>query len=116
MARFLQLVMGNFPELLSEEQLNFMISPFVPTPGTRYFDRWSDEPSHYGMGWRILQYKGHKLAYHGGYVNNFRTEIAFDINRKIGICLFFNANAPYAKKAVPLFFDQWDLAFEDENL
>jgi beta-lactamase class C len=116
MARFLQLVMGNFPDLLSSKELGFMLSPFVSTPGTRYFDRWSDESSSYGMGWRILKYRGRRLAYHGGFVNNYRTEIAFDLDRKIGICLLFNANSTYAKRAVPLFFDLWESTFIDKNI
>lgn len=108
MARLLQLAMGNFPEIVSDTTLLFMTSPFVPTPGTRYFDKWSDEDSNYGMGWRILEYNGHKLAYHGGFVNNFRSEMAIDLKNNIGICLLFNANSNYAKTAIPAFLDMWD--------
>jgi beta-lactamase class C len=115
MARLLQLAMGNFTEIVSDSTLSFMTSPFVPTPGTRYFDKWSKEDSYYGMGWRILQYNGHKLAYHGGYVNNYRSEMAIDLENNLAICLLFNANSNYAKNAIPTFLNIWD-TYDQSNL
>ena len=49
-----------------------------------------------------------ELMYHGEYVNQFRSEIAFDPINKLGICVLFNAPVRYSSKVVPAFFNYCD--------
>ena len=52
MSTYLQLVLGNRPDLLSEETLNDLFEPLVNTRNKRkYFKRWPFvEESYYGLG------------------------------------------------------------------
>ena len=61
--------------------------------------------SHYGMGWRVLDNHGQKIVYHGGYVNGYRSEIAFSPEHGVGICILINANSSYPLEVIPDFFN-----------
>lgn len=116
MGRWLQVLLGNRPEIVSEETLDSVFRPMVKTSGKRrYYNRWDGiVDSYYGMGWRIIQYPDRELVYHGGYVNQYASQIAIDRKNKIGICIMFNAPNSFASKIVPTFFSQYQL-FEELN-
>jgi beta-lactamase class C len=59
------------------------------------------------MGWRVLDNDGQRIVYHGGYVNGYRTEIAFDPDNNIGICILINSNSSYPLEVIPDFFNQF---------
>ena len=49
--------------------------------------------AHYGLGWRIYQLGGERLVYHGGWVSGFRADVAFSLQRDIGIVVLLNAES-----------------------
>lgn len=113
MANWLLVLLGNRPDITPPGSLDYIFSPFINHEGLNYFDGWSGvTKSGYGMGWRVLEYHGHKVVCHGGYVNDYRAEIAVDFNSKIGICFLFNAQTPYSNIAVPNFLETYYL-YED---
>ena len=57
------------------------------------------------MGWRVLDNEGQKIVYHGGYVNGYRSEIAFDPDNGTGICVLINANSSYPLQVIPGLFE-----------
>ncbi|MDZ7807552.1 MAG: hypothetical protein U5K71_10600 [Gracilimonas sp.] len=63
--------------------------------------------SHYGMGWRVLDNHSQKIVYHGGYVNGYRSEIAFAPEEGIGICILINANSSYPLTVIPELFEHF---------
>ena len=95
MSKYLQMLLGNKEDVISDNTLNQVFNPYVNTKNRRkYYQRWRDvKNAHYAMGWRILERKGEKgdLVYHGGYVNQYRSEIAVDRNENIAICILSNA-------------------------
>jgi beta-lactamase class C len=48
-----------------------------------------------------------RIMYHGGSVNDFRTEIAIDLVSGIGVCFLFNGHNNLASHAVPDFLEYW---------
>lgn len=108
MGQWLRLLTGYYPEIISEETLNVIFEP-VATINNKRFSRYWDgvNKSHYGMGWRVLDNEGQKIVYHGGYVNGYRSEIAFDPANGIGICVLINANSSYPLQVIPGLFEHF---------
>ena len=108
MGKWLQVLLGNRPDITPKGSLDYIFTPFIKHEGSNYFDTWSGiTQSAYGMGWRILQYHGKKLICHGGFVNNYRAELAIDPESRVGVCFLFNAQNYYSGVAVPNFFDMY---------
>ncbi len=108
MGNWLLMLTGNNPEIISNETLDQIFEP-IASINNRRFSRYWDEvnESFYGLGWRILDNYGQKIVYHGGYVNGYRSEIAFDKENKIGICILFNSPSSYALQVIPDFFNEF---------
>ncbi|MBL7798481.1 MAG: beta-lactamase family protein [Saprospiraceae bacterium] len=109
MGQWLIALLGYRPEVLPKSVLDEVFRPNVKTDGERrYYRRWGKpmEP-HYGMGWRVLTHGADTIIYHGGSVNNFRSEIAFDRRDGIGICVLFNSNSPLAGSSIPVFWEKY---------
>lgn len=106
MKKWLSAVMGNYPRVISSNALSLAFTPRINTTGDdKYFNRWPETiSSAYGLGWRIIETQNNNLVYHGGLVNGFRTEIAFDDQKNVGIVLLFNSTCAYSNWAVPFFF------------
>ena len=105
MGRWMNTLLGYHPEILSETALNDLFRPMLPTNSNRYYDRWSNHPAQYALGWRLLEFDDLELMHHGGYVNHYRSEIAIDRKNDVGICVLFNASHPEANLIIPDFLD-----------
>jgi beta-lactamase class C len=49
--------------------------------------------AHYGLGWRVYNFKGHKLNYHGGWVQGYRADVAFAPGQEVGYAMLMNAES-----------------------
>ena len=114
MAAWIQVLFGNRPDVVSPEVLAEVYHPYINTSDKDlFFNRWQGvSSSHYAMGFRFLSYKDKPLLYHGGYVNEFRSEIALDPDRKLAVCALFNSACSYSNTLVPDFFE-WLELYED---
>jgi beta-lactamase class C len=85
-----------------------IFAPQIQTDLSRgYFSQWNKLDSReYGIGWRIVGYKGRKVAYHGGYVKGYRAEIALCKEEQIGIVYLSNSPTAIAAKSVPEFINR----------
>lgn len=114
MGQWLLLLTGYYPEIISEETLNKIFEPMATINNKRFSRYWDGvNKSHYGMGWRVLDNEGQKIVYHGGYVNGYRSEIAFDPDTGIGICVLVNANSSYPLQVIPDLFEHFRLDSTD---
>ena len=105
MGIWLQVLLGYRPEVVPLSAIDDAFSPEVASENENRYFRWDGvTSSSYGFGWRIFQFEGRELVYHGGYVNDFRTEIAIDRTNKVGICVLFNAPNDMASTVIPDFF------------
>jgi beta-lactamase class C len=113
MMKWLHAVMGYNNEVISEEVRMRTFSPYVfTTHAPKYFNRWPNlEESGYGLGWRILRFRDKVMIYHGGLVNGFRAEIAFDPTSEWGIVALSNSTCSFCSNIVPLFFETKDQVF-----
>jgi len=104
----LLLLTGHYPDVISEETLKELYDP-IATINNRRFSRYWDgvNESHYGIGWRVLDNHGQKIVYHGGYVNGYRSEIAFAPDDGVGICILINTSSSYPLTVIPDFFNHF---------
>lgn len=108
MGKWLLLLTGKYPETISDETLAQIYNPLA-TINNRRFSRYWDgvNVSSYGMGWRVLENQEQKIVYHGGYVNGYRSEIAFAPEDGLGICILINSNSSYPLTMIPDFFNHF---------
>jgi len=89
--------MGLAPDVLPEHVLAAVQSPRARTPGENFRRRRFRErtsASAYGLGWRILDYSGHRVVGHHGGVRGYRSTILFDPARRSGVALLWNSSSP----------------------
>jgi beta-lactamase class C len=107
MGKWLAALLGIVPKKLDTAVLNLISTPQVYTPLKRNYTRYWDpiEARYYSFGWRIFDYKGKRILYHGGYVRGYRAEIAFCPEEKTGIAFLLNSPNRLASQVVPTFFN-----------
>ncbi len=110
MGAWLQLLLGHKPEIIADTTLDAVFRPLVRSENDRRFfcGRPGPRTCWYALGWRVVQQGEDAIVYHGGFVNDYKSEIAFDRARGLGICVLFNGAAPLAKTCVPAFFELCD--------
>ena len=93
-----------------------IFTPQIQTDLSRgYFSQWQKVDSKsYGIGWRIVGYKGRKVAYHGGFVRGYRAEIALCKDEQVGIVYLSNSPTGIAAKSVPEFINRL-FEFKDQQ-
>lgn len=109
MAQWLIAQMGHRPEVLPPALLAEIQSPQVETPGEIRGSSWRRErlrAAHYGLGWRIYDYSGHTLVYHGGAVQGFRAMAAFLPGRDLGVVLLWNSESAMPSGLLPTTLDR----------
>jgi beta-lactamase class C len=114
LAHFLIAVSEKNSELFPKEAREFTFHPEIETPLKRtYYKNWDKiDSKQYGIGWRIVEYKGRKIVNHGGYVSGYQSEIAVCEEEEIGIAVLTNSPNSYFSMTVPSFFN---LFFEFKN-
>lgn len=107
MAKWLLALTGNSPEVIPEATVKDVTTSRVYTPLLwTYRGTWRKlQRTSYGMGWRIFRFRDHDIAYHGGYVEGYKTEIAFDPKEDLGIVVLLNSNTTFASSSIPYFFE-----------
>jgi len=107
MARWLLTMTSDPQKILKQETEEEIFHPMVRAISrNRYFWRWKPlRSAYYALGWRVLNFRNDTLAYHGGYVNGYRSEVAIDRKDKLAICVLVNAAGTLADISVPRFFE-----------
>lgn len=119
MAKWLLALTGYAPDIVPFQTLTEISHPNIETPKKAQYRRyWKNlDHTYYGLGWRVFNVSGHSIVYHGGYVEGFRAEVAFDPGSKLGIAVLFNANTPVASQCIPLFINSFvENCMPDEDL
>jgi beta-lactamase class C len=106
MANWMIALLGNREDVISKKTMEHLYTPVIEarSKNRNYKKAQRFDNSYYGLGWRILHYPSDTLVYHGGYVNGYRSEVAFDPNDKIAICILANAPGKLADNGIPTFF------------
>ncbi|MBK9450260.1 MAG: beta-lactamase family protein [Bacteroidetes bacterium] len=105
MGKWLKVLLGQRPDVANNSVLDSTFFPRVETQSRAFANRWEGAlASYYGAGWRIIDLGDQKIVCHGGNVNNYRSEMAFDREAGIGVCFLFNAICPGQAEGPPDFF------------
>lgn len=114
MGAYLKVLLGNRPDIISKENLQEIFNPMICTSdkGT-YVNLWDGvTDSYYAKGWRVLDYRGRTIIYHGGNVNQYKAQLLVDIDNKIAICALFNAPNTFNGPVIPTFLSYYDFFVE----
>jgi len=107
MEQWLLALLGQKPEMMPDTVLTSISTPLIYTPlkwrYTRYWKPFRER--YYSLGWRIYNYQGRRIVYHGGYIRGYRAEIAFCAEENVGIAFLQNSPNGLASRCVPTFFD-----------
>lgn len=117
MAKLMVALLGNKENVITQNTIDQLFEPEVrATAKNRNFNKWQRiKRSYYGLGWRVLTFKNDTLAYHGGYVNGFRSEIAIHPKDKIAICVLANGPSRFSDLAIPEFLKFYDKYYKAEE-
>jgi beta-lactamase class C len=107
MGKWLLALLGYKPEQLSDTIRSAISTPVIYTPlKWRYTRHWKPfRERYYSLGWRIYNYQGRQIIYHGGYIRGYRAEIAFCPSEDLGIAFMQNSPNGLASRVVPTFMD-----------
>lgn len=107
MGQWLLALLGYQQERMPDTVISNITAPVIYTPlkwrYTRYWKPFRER--YYSLGWRIYQYQGRKIIYHGGYIRGYRAEIAFCPSEDVGIAFMQNSPNNLASRCVPTFMD-----------
>ena len=106
LSKWMKALLGYREDVIRPATLRQLYTPAVAarSKNRNYAKMEKGNKSYYGLGWRILHYPADTLIYHGGYVTGFRSEVAFNPEKKIAICILANAPGEMADTAIPIFF------------
>jgi len=107
MSEFLMALLDEENPLLDESILGKIFEPQVVSNLSRgYFKYWDQvQTKRYALGWRMVDYKGRSIAYHGGFVNGYKAEIAISKQDDIGIVYLTNSPNMIASQSIPMFLN-----------
>jgi beta-lactamase class C len=107
MSMWLTALLGSNPDIISQDVLDEIFKPHIRTYiKYKYRKYWKDLGDlYYGLGWRIFNYGGNEIIYHGGYINSYRAEVALCPKEGIGIAILMNSSSKLANMCIPQFFD-----------
>lgn len=102
-------------KVLTKHARESIFTPQVKSPLRRtYFKSWGRgiQSKQYSIGWRIVDYKGRRIAYHGGYVLGYKAEIAYCEEDDFGIAFLCNSPMSETAKNIPAFLN---IMFEEQD-
>ena len=109
MAQWLIAQMGHRPDVLTPAMLDAIHSPGISTPSEMRGSPWRRERlsnAWYGMGWRVFDYQGHRMLFHGGAVQGYRGLIAFLPKEDVGLVVLWNSESAAPSGLLPSFMDR----------
>jgi CubicO group peptidase (beta-lactamase class C family) len=87
MAQWLRLMLGGGAfegkRLVSEANFAELIKPQMKVAGN----------IHYGLGWMLREWRGHKVAEHGGNIDGFNAQVALMPDQRLGFVMLTNVSA-----------------------
>jgi beta-lactamase class C len=109
MALWLSAQMGHRPDVLTPTMLASIHQPQVSTPGELRGSPWRRERLNnawYAMGFRVFDYQGHTMIFHGGAVQGYRGLIAFLPQEDVGLVVLWNSESAAPSGLLPSFMDR----------
>ncbi len=111
MGEYLKILLGNRPDIISDASRAQMWTPEIctSTTNTMYVNMWDGVTnSYYAKGWRVLEYRGRTIYYHGGNVNQYKGQVMVDPENGLAICVLFNGPNAFNGAVMPTFLSYYD--------
>ena len=109
MAQWLIAQTGHRPDVLPVALLDQVHAPQVNTPGELRGSPWRRErldKAYYGLGFRVFQYAGHTMVFHGGAVQGYRGLIAMLPGEDVGLVVLWNSESSAPSGLLPTLMDR----------
>ena len=109
MAQWLIAQGGHRPDVLPAPLLATLHAPIVATPGEMRGSKWRRErlsSASYALGWRVYDYAGHQLVFHGGAVQGYRGVVALLPERDLGVVILWNSESSLPSGLLPTIIDR----------
>lgn len=100
---------GYRPDVLPAPLLATLHQPVVDTPSEMHASPWRRErlsSAAYAIGWRIYNYAGNTLVFHGGAVQGYRGAVAMLPDRDFGVALLWNSESSLPSALIPTILDR----------
>lgn len=109
LSRFMLALLGHNPKAIDTSTVGTILEPRVLSPlRWNYLRKWDQvESKHYALGWRIIGAYGSEIAYHGGYIRGYRSEIAICRDEDFGIAFLSNSPNGVGSGVIPLFLEMY---------
>ena len=104
MAQYLIAQTGHRPDVLPAPLLATLHSPLVATPGELRGASWRRtrlSAAGYALGWRVFDYAGHDVVFHGGAVQGYRGAMALLPDRDLGVAILWNSESALPSGLLP---------------
>ena len=108
MAQWLIAQTGHRPDVLPESLLATLHAPVIDTPTELRGSSWRGErlnAAGYALGWRVYDYAGHRVVFHGGAVQGYRGVVALLPERDLGIAILWNSESALPSGLMPTILD-----------
>ena len=108
MAKWLVAQTGHRTDVLPAPLLATLHAPVVETPSETRGSSWRRArltEAGYGIGWRIYDYAGHRVVFHGGAVQGYRAAIALVPERDLGVVVLWNSTSGVPSGLMPTILD-----------
>lgn len=117
LSRWLIAQMGYADEVLPHEVLAELRQKRVRTVRDLRRRHWRNylTDAHYGLGWRLYQMGQHELVFHGGWVQGFRSEIAYSPEFEVGLVVLLNAESSVLNELTAEFWNYTLTRMEEEQ-
>ncbi len=114
MTIWIRAMLGEYPQVVPSSVIETVTSPQIKTKRELRRRDWRKflKDAHYGMGWRIYDFKGNKLNYHGGWVQGYRADVAFAPDQNVGFAMLMNAESNLINSFTAKF---WEAFFKHHN-
>ena len=115
-SHFLNLMLGHFPGVLNNKDLEVLFQPRVPV--TDIFTKWNmrwpfpleELKSYYALGWRVLKWKDEsRFIFHSGHLNGITSFIGLVPEKDLGIAILSNQDVVFSE---PLGMDFWKYSMD----
>jgi beta-lactamase class C len=109
MAQWLIAQSGHRPDVLPASLLATLHAPLIETPGEMRASSWRRErllDAGYAIGWRVYDYAGHRMVFHGGAVQGYRAAIAMLPDTDLGVVLLWNSDSALPSALLPTILDR----------
>ena len=108
MAQWLLAQTGHRPEVLPAPLLATLHAPLVSTPTEIRGSSWRRtrlSSAGYALGWRVYNYGGHDVVFHGGAVQGYRGAMALIPGKDLGVVLLWNSESALPGGLLPTILD-----------